>query len=222
MRATKIRVIGACAALLTLALAASCTGFFVNPTLTAVSVGPQNLSLNINETRQMSATGTYSDGSQKTITSGVTWSSSDASAVSVGGTSGLVTAVAQGSATITGSAGSCASCSGSTTVTVALQGVTSVTVTPSSQSTSVNTSPVFFKALANGSTDISNPNQGTTWTVIDSTGADQTANFTLSFVSGSGEGFVATSSVTGVPGTFTVKATYQGIVSTQTKNLNVN
>jgi len=51
--------------------AASCDGFFVDPTLTTVSVGPQNLSIQINEQWKVSATGTYSDGSQKTLTSGV-------------------------------------------------------------------------------------------------------------------------------------------------------
>ena len=36
----RIRLVGAFAALATLALAVSCKGFFVNPTLTGVSVGP--------------------------------------------------------------------------------------------------------------------------------------------------------------------------------------
>jgi hypothetical protein len=53
----------------------SCDGFFVDPTLTSVSVGPQNLSVGLNEQWQMSATGTHSDGHQKTLTSGVVWSS---------------------------------------------------------------------------------------------------------------------------------------------------
>jgi hypothetical protein len=62
-------------------------------------------------------------------------------------------------------------------------------------------------ALANGSIDITNT---ATWTVVDSTGTDQTANFTLSFLSGSGEGFLPNTNVTS--GTYTVKATYTGIV----------
>src|SRR5262252_5634807 len=134
MPANKLRLIGSLAVLLTLALAASCTGFFVNPTLTSVSVGPQNLSLTINQTFQMTATGTYSDGSQKTLNSRVTWSSSDSSTVSVGQTSGQVTGLKTGSATISASSGGCSSCSGTTTVTVALQGVTSITIQPVSQS----------------------------------------------------------------------------------------
>ncbi len=140
---SKLRLVGAFAAMATLALALSCTGFFVNPTLTGVSVGPQSLTLNINQTWQMGATGTYSDGTQKALTSGVAWLSSDNSTVSVGQSSGIVTGLQTGSATITASAGSCSACSGSTTVSVVLTGVTSITVSPSSQSVSIAGSAVF-------------------------------------------------------------------------------
>ncbi|HTT22498.1 MAG TPA: Ig-like domain-containing protein [Candidatus Sulfotelmatobacter sp.] len=209
MLVNKFRLIGSFAVLLTMALAAGCTGFFVNPTLTAISVGPQNLSINVNQQWQMQATGTYSDGSQKTLNSGVTWSSSDASTVSVGQSSGQVTGVDIGTATISASAGSCSACSGSTTVTVVLQGVTSITVTPSSQTVQIGGTPVYYKALANGSTDITNSG-ATTWQVLDSSNTDQTSNFTLGFVAGSGEGFLPNSSVT--PGTYTVQATYNSVV----------
>ena len=214
----KLRLIGAFAALATLALAASCRGFFVNPTLTGVTIGPQ-ATLTLNQSIQMSATGTYTDGSQKQLTSGVTWSSSDSSAVSITA-GGLATGVTIGSATITGSAGSCSACTGTTTVTVALQGVTSISVTPANQTLIRSGNPVYFVAMANGATDITNPADGTVWTVVDSTGTDQTANFTLSFVSGSGSGTgegISTSSAT--PGTYTVEATYNAIVGKATLNV---
>src|SRR6476661_2376383 len=153
---SKLRLVGACAVLACLALAVSCTGFFVSPTLTGVSVGPQGLSLTLNQTWQMSATGTYNDGTQKTLNSGVTWSSSDASTVSVGQTSGIVTGLKTGSATITAASGSCSACSGSTTVTVVLTGVTSVLVSPSNQTVKIGSTPVYFTAKANGTIDITN------------------------------------------------------------------
>lgn len=215
MLAKKTRLIGMFAVLLALALAVGCNGFFVDPTLTAVSVGPQNLQLNLNQQATMSATGTYSDGSQKTLKSGVTWSSSDSTTVSVVQTSGQVTGVKIGSATISASAGSCSACSGSTSVTVVLQGVTSITVTPSNQTVHISGTPVYFTALANGSTDITNA--GATWTVVDSSGTNQTSNFTVAFVSGSGEGFLPSSSA--ATGAYTVKATYSGVVGTATLNV---
>src|SRR5579872_99479 len=213
LKRSRLRFIGAFAVLAALALAASCTGFFVSPTLTGVSVGPQSLSINVNQTWQMSATGTYNDGSQKALTSGVSWSSSDPTTVSVGQTSGIVTGVQTGSATITASAGSCSACSGTSTVTVVLTGVTSVVVSPSSQSLKISGNTVYFFAKANGTTDISSTAQ---WSIHDSTGTDQTANFSLGFVAGSGEG-ISTSSAT--PGTYTVEATYNGFVGKATLNV---
>jgi len=215
MPAMRFKIVGAFAVLLSLAWAVSCKGFFVNPTLTSVAVGPQNLSLNVTQQWQMSATGTYDDGTQKTINSGVIWSSSDPNTVSVGQTTGKVTAVQIGAATISASAGSCSACSGSTTVTVVLQGVTSITVTPGNQSTTRGGATVFYTALANGSTDITNA--GAVWTVVDSTNTDQTSNFTLGFIAGQGEGFLPTSNA--AVGTYTVKATYNSVVGTATLNV---
>ena len=137
----RIRLVGAFAALATLALAVSCKGFFVNPTLTGVSVGPQSLTLSVNQTFQMTATGTYDDGTQKNLTSGVAWSSSDPTTVSVGQSSGQVAGLVTGSATITASSGGCAACTGSTTVTVVLTNVTSIVVSPSSNNATVNRRP---------------------------------------------------------------------------------
>jgi len=208
---SKVRLIGALVALGTLAVAISCQGFFVNPTLTGVSVGPQGLTLNIDETWQMSATGTYSDGSQKSLTKGLVWSSSDSNTVSVDKSSGLATGIQIGSATITGSSGSCSACSGSTTVTVQLTGVNSVVVTPSSASATINQTTAFFKAMANGTTDVTNA--GAVWTVLDSTNTDKTSDFSLSFVDGQGEGFLPT---TATPGTYKVQATYASKVGTAT------
>jgi len=213
---SNLRLIGAFGALGLLVLAVSCTGFFVNPTLTGVSVGPQGLSLTVNQTWQMSATGTYNDGSQKTLSSGVTWSSSDASTVSIGQTSGIVTGVQVGQATITAAAGSCSACSGSTTVTVVLTGVTSIVVSPSNQSVS-NGSTAYFFAKANGTTDVT---ETATWTVVDSTGADQTANFSPSFISSSQGEAITPNSGSVTTGTYTVEATYNGIVGKATLNVN--
>src|ERR1700722_5509990 len=62
----RIRLMGAFAALATLALAMSCRGFFVKPTLTAISIGPVTPTIftgNIDNTVQMFAVGTFNDGS---------------------------------------------------------------------------------------------------------------------------------------------------------------
>jgi hypothetical protein len=216
-RTSKLRLIGAFVALATLALAISCTGFFVNPTLTGVSVGPQSLTLNINQTFQMSTTGTYSDGSQKALTSGVTWASSDASTVSVGQASGIVTGLQTGSATITAAAGSCSACSGSTTVTVALTGVTAIIVAPSSQSAIQNGSPALFTAVAQPA-NVPITGSGAVWTVQDLSGNDVTVDFSLSF-DGTNEDITPLSTAT-LP-TYKVVASYPGTTAVGTATLNV-
>jgi len=114
--------------LLLFAMAIGCTGFFVNPTLTSLTVGP-TATINQGQTVQMSAVGTYNDGSTKTLGSGVFWSSSDTGIATIN-SGGLVTGVSPGDATINASAGAV---SGSTTVTVSLN-VTAIKVTPISAS----------------------------------------------------------------------------------------
>ncbi len=66
-------------------------------TITNVSGG----SLTIGASRQLTATGTYSDGTTQNITPSLSWSSSNAAVAKVS-SSGLVTAMGAGSATITG------------------------------------------------------------------------------------------------------------------------
>ena len=43
MSAKKLKLLGSFAVLLSLAFAVSCKGFFVNPTVTSMAIGPANL-----------------------------------------------------------------------------------------------------------------------------------------------------------------------------------
>jgi uncharacterized protein YjdB len=215
---SKLRISAAFAALATLALAVSCRGFFVNPTLTGLAVGPSGLTLNVSQTWQMIATGTYNDGTQKTITSGVVWSSDNPSQVSVGQTSGIATGVAPGSANITASSSGCASCSASTQVKVALTGVTQIAVSPSTQSVTRGGSPVYFTAIASpGSIDITST---ATWNVLDAKNVNQDGSFTIQFVSGSGEEFLPSSTATAQ--TYKIVVSYPSTTVTGTAQLVVN
>jgi hypothetical protein len=213
----KLRLTGAFVALATLALAISCRGFFVNPTLTGLSVGPQGLDLNVNQTFQLVATGTYDDGSQKTLTSGIVWSSDTPADVTVGQTSGIVTGIQTGSATITGSSGGCSACTGTTTVTVVLTGITQIVVTPSSQPVTIGGTAVAFNAVADPSG--TNIDTGATWTVQDSGGTDQTSNFQLTYVPGTGEEFLPNGATAG---SYKIVVTYPSTNVVGTATLIVN
>lgn len=114
-----------------LALASGCKGFFVNPTLTSLSVAPTTVSLIEGNTQQISATGTYDDGSTKDLTGSADWSSSDTSVATVA--AGLVKAAATitnppGTATITATSGTV---SATSTVTVNTGPLLSIAITAS-------------------------------------------------------------------------------------------
>ena len=165
----KLRVLAALIAVFLLALAAGCRGFFVNPVLTTITVGPSGQNVEQGKTLQMSARGTYDDGSVKNLTTGVSWDSSDKSVATIS-TSGLVTAVAPGTSTITAFA---ETISGTATVTVVIPGVTGVTISPSSVHGSPGNTLPFTCAASPGNVPITT---SAVWTVSDTTNLHLTTN----------------------------------------------
>jgi len=168
---SKLRLAGAFAALATLALAVSCKGFFQNPTLTTITIDPPTPAINLGASYQLTATGTYQDGTTSTLTGGtscsgntVCWSSSDTTVVSIS-TGGLANGVGQGTATITAASGAI---TGTATATVDLTNVTNFEVcegtfgatldcsngsTPLTVNAAVGTSPQFIaQGSSNGQT----------------------------------------------------------------------
>ena len=122
------QVIAALSVVTLLGFAAGCSGFFVNPVLTTITVGPSGQNVEQGKTIQMSARGTYDDGSIKTLTTDVLWNSSDSDVATIS-PSGLVTAVQSGTSTITASS---ETVSGTATVNVVITGVSKVTISPTS------------------------------------------------------------------------------------------
>ena len=157
-RKQKLRLIGAFAALATLALAASCRGFFVKPTLSSIAVGPGSPSIqtgSTNNTVQMFVVGTFNDGSSGNPA--VTWSITPTTTATISG-SGLVTSVATGTATVTATATQNPSITGTQSVTVTVGCIQSIAINPTSASISVSgTNTTTFAANAttcNGVFDI--------------------------------------------------------------------
>jgi hypothetical protein len=97
-----------------------------NLQLQSVSIGPSNPSAPLGEPRQLTATGTLSDGSTKDLTAAVTWNSS-ASAVALIGPTGSVTTVTQGTTTITAAVDGVV---GSTAFSVTPPALVSATINP--------------------------------------------------------------------------------------------
>lgn len=146
----RIRLIGAFAALATLALAVSCKGFFVNPTLTSISISPTSPQVEVSQTLQLQVFGTYNDGSRNQVKSGVSWSSSDPTVATVDPGSGIMTGLQTGTVTITADAQGLTSTASGTVFLV----ISSMSISPTSASITANGGTASFtvKAVSNGST----------------------------------------------------------------------
>ncbi len=94
--------------------------------LTTIAIFPQVSSVPVNSTQQFSATGTYSDGSSRDLTSLVTWSSSSNVTATID-VNGLLTAVAAGSTTISAALNGVTQ---SLLITVSTPTISSISVTP--------------------------------------------------------------------------------------------
>ncbi len=108
--------------------------------LSSITITPPNPSLAKGTSEQLTATGTFSDGTTQDLTASVTWISSAPTLVTVSnaaGSQGLVTGSGVGSATITATLGGV---SGATTVTVTPAVLTSIAVTPPGRSLAKGTS----------------------------------------------------------------------------------
>ncbi len=104
-------------------------------TLQSIQVTPSAISIAAGLGQQFRATGNYSDGGTKDLTSSSTWSSSNPTAATISST-GMVTSKAQGATTITASY---SGVSGSTTLTVTAAAISSIAVTPQSPSLPLGT-----------------------------------------------------------------------------------
>lgn len=85
------RVVIASTILLIVGIAVGCEGFFVDPILTGMTVGPA-ATIQTANTLQMTSLGTYNDGSQKKLGKNMFWSSASFTVATVNET-GLVTGV---------------------------------------------------------------------------------------------------------------------------------
>jgi Bacterial Ig-like domain (group 2) len=208
----KLRLTGAFAALATLALAVSCRGFFVTPTITSITVGPTGETIPPGGTLQMIASGVPSDGSpNKVVTDQSFWTSSNPAAATVGQNTGLVTA-----------ATTVANPPQTTTITAAYQALTpataSLSVCPAVTGLTITASPltvpagtatvITFTATATfsgtGSTDVTSE---VTWNISNTA--------IISSISG-GSGTTTGNATTG---TTTITATLCNFTSTNSETI---
>jgi hypothetical protein len=135
-----------------MAAAAGCHGFFVDPVLTGMSVATlQSTTLvNVGNTVQLQATGTYDDGSHKNLSGTAVWSVTTNPDFVTVNASGLVTATKVTPAGTTSTVQAAAQSSNGTvvsgTISISLGQATSLTLA------STPSSPISLAATGTGST----------------------------------------------------------------------
>jgi hypothetical protein len=140
---SQIRAIGAVAVLAMLAFAISCKGFFVNPTLNSIMIGPQTVNLAPMASQQMQAIGTDTQGNQSDVTSKAVWTSSNPSVASFSSTViGQITATSlsnipnpPGTTTVSASVGAINSTSSATVTVCPVVNTMTVSASPTSVTT---------------------------------------------------------------------------------------
>jgi hypothetical protein len=201
----RLRLISAFAALAALALAVSCRGFFVKPTLTSLAVGPITPTIyvgNTDNTVQMFAVGVFSDGSNSStpVTWGITGTGTNGQAIATVTSGGLVTAQSVGTGSVTAGSNILPTITGSQPLTVSVACTTAPIVVATNGTTLSPTEPsLTFTASCNGGQDItaaaswfsSNMNIATFSTNVLSAVAGNTTNGTF-YITASANGLTST------------------------------
>jgi hypothetical protein len=167
--------------------------------LISIKITPQSFKLPATIETQLTATGTFSDGKQLNLTSGVIWTSSNPSVATVSNASnnaGVATGVAIGSSTISAAF---AGQNATTTITVTNATLTAINVTPASSSISLGASQMFTAQGTFTDNSVVNISVQTDWT---------SSNVAVATINSSGIASSASS------GTTTIRASLNGVSGT--------
>jgi Bacterial Ig-like domain (group 2)/Galactose oxidase, central domain len=136
----------------------------ITPVLVSIAVSPLTPTISLGMTQQFTATGSYSDGSTRPITSTVTWSSGTQTVATVSNSSpnqGVATGVAAGMSIITATSGSV---SGTATLTVTAATLVSIAVAPVSPTIILGTTQQFTATATYSDGSSGDLTTSVTWT----------------------------------------------------------
>jgi hypothetical protein len=188
--------------LVALAFGVGCRDFFQPNSLVSIAVQPPDPTVQLNESTTLQAYGTYQDNTRSLLTSGVAWTSSDPSVLTIDENSGVATGQSIGTATITAAA---QGLSNTASATVFIT-ITSLTVNPTTCTVSAANGGDCpgFTVTANGNTDITS---SATFTSSNST--------YITCVNGT-DPVICTAIANTPPGPYTIVVSYTGSTITYT------
>jgi len=212
---SRLRLIGAFAALAALALAVSCQGFFPKATLQSIALQPQTPQFGIGFQQPMQAWGTDSNNNRYQLTSNVNWQLSSPSVgvvATIDANSGTMTGVNAGTVTVTASS---QGLSGTTTATV-VETVSAMVISPTSASVTENGNPDYqgFTVKDGGGNDISSLVTLTAELGGQSQSGIVPCGFELALTGDGTQDCVPTATAVSTSTTFTIVVTYSGYTGT--------
>ncbi|RPA31090.1 Ig-like domain-containing protein [Shewanella frigidimarina] len=145
------------------ALSSTTTVTVTDTTLTSIAVTPGNQTIVKGSNKQLTATGTYSDGSLANITASVTWSSADTLVATVNN-SGLASGIETGSSLISASSGAL---SGSTNLTITGAALNSIVVSPTNLSLVKGMNKQFAATATYSDGSVADISTSVTWSSAD-------------------------------------------------------
>jgi uncharacterized protein YjdB len=186
-------------------LLSSCGGFFpASDQIVSISLSPTSAYIKPQGTTQFTATATFGNNTTGDVTSQVSWISSNESIATVN-SSGLLTAVALGTATLTAKSNT-SSATATAPITVSTKTITAISVNPSNATLSItlNQSQQQFTAQATFSDgSVGDLTSTAAWTssnpsvaTITSGGLAQAVTAGSTTINASAGGFVGTASLT--------------------------
>jgi uncharacterized protein YjdB len=184
----------------------------VNPAeLTSITISPINPAIAAATTQQFTATGHYTDSSTQNLTTTVVWTSSVPAAATIDPATGLATAVANGSTTITATFGTFAP---TTTLTVGAGALLSIAVTPATPSIAKGQTQQFTATGTFADTSTQNLTTQVTWSSSDGTAAISNVAGTQGLATGLAVGTpTITATLGAISGTTTLTVTAAVVVS---------
>ena len=181
---------------------ASITATISSAVLNSIAITPASVTLAAGVSQQLTATGSFSDGSTQNLTNSVTWSTSSAHVATVSAT-GMVLAANPGTATITAVIGSVTATS---TVTATSAVVTSLTVSPASTTLAAGQTQQFAAIATMSDGTQQTITTSVHWSVSDPTkGTISNSNGTNGFLTTTAAGtFQVTAAINSVSGSANV------------------
>lgn len=174
-----------------------------NVTMKAIAISPASPRIAAGSTQQFTVNASYSDGSTGTLASGVTWTSSDPT-VATFNSSGLLTAVAAGTTTVTASADGL-SASTLLTVAAAVKSTVSISLSPASASFNAGATQQFKATASYSDGSTADVTSSAAWTSSNSAVATVSAS---GLASGVAAGSVMiTAALNGISGTASASVT---------------